>query len=218
MNRPALFVCLLAAACAASAPASAFPIGIAVRGGIGNAFYSMSDLNDAIQELSRDAGVRIPDLDGGTNVKIEGRIWVFDRFAAAAMYERWWASTENESGDYTITFKAPADVISFGVVGRIFSFPQILDVNLAAYYSLAETVYGTNILTGRRLDEYKGDDGGFQLAAEAVTNFLNPVEIGIQFGWRNVTVREFENKFGESLRFDLEYGGAFFFLTAGVRL
>lgn len=218
MNRPIALLCILVSLLAAASPAAAFPLGLAVRGGIGNGFYSMSDLNAAIQELSRDVGTRLPDLDSGTNFKLEGRVWVLDRFAVAGMYEHWWATTENESGDYTVTSKAPADVYSIGLVGLAYRLPGVLDLNIAAYYSFAETVYGTNLLSGTRLDEYKGDSGGWQLAAEAVTNFLNPVEVGLQLGWRGVTLDEMENKFGESLRYDIEYGGAFFFLTAGIRL
>ncbi|MCK4236769.1 MAG: hypothetical protein KAX38_06595 [Candidatus Krumholzibacteria bacterium] len=206
-------------------PASTGPIGLSVTGGIGTGYYSMKAMNDHINEVRQDLGTALDDLSSGINVSLRGRLWFFERYAVSVGYEHFWGYTETESGDYTVTFKAPADIYSVGGVMNVISFPNLIDLNIGISRCVARSVYGSNMLTMGMLKEYKAIDSGYELYAEATTNFLRPVEVGFQLGYRGLKVKDLEDKFGDracfpgsDIKVELDYSGVFFYLTAGIRL
>ncbi|UCF05704.1 MAG: hypothetical protein JSV33_01310 [bacterium] len=217
-----LFVAVLAIT---SADLAAFPLGISVKGGIGLGYYSMDALNDNLRIASQQTGAFFDDLSKGINVALQGRVWFLGRYGVHLGYQHYWGESSAASGGLEYTYKTPADVYAIGGVLNILSFPVLFDINAGANWCHVRSIFGTNVRTTSFLQEYKGNDNGFELYAEVVTNFVRPVDIGIQFGYRGLTVKSLENKFKEEARFpisetkvELEYSGVFFFFTAGIRL
>jgi hypothetical protein len=217
-----VFVAMLAIA---SADLAAFPLGISVKGGIGQGYYSMDALNENLKVASQQHGAFFDDLSKGINVALQGRVWVLGRYGLHLGYQHYWGESTAIAGGTEYTYKTPADVYSIGCVINILSFPVLFDINAGANLCHVRSIFGTNVRTESFLQEYKGNDNGFDVYAEVVTNFIRPVDIGIQFGYRDLTVKSLENKFKEEARFpisetkvELEYSGVFFFFTAGIRL
>lgn len=205
--------------------ADAFPIGVSVRGGIGMGYYSMSELNNHIRTIGYSVSIPLSELENGINVNVHGRLWLFDRIAVSAGYERFWAETTYDLGSYPIEYKGPADVYTIGGVLSIFSFPDLIDINFGVNGCIARSVFGTNIFSGRLLTEFKGNDNGYEAFAEIATNFIRPVELAFQLGYRGIKVESYENKYGDVMYFpdpyvrvQLDYSGAFFYITAGIRI
>jgi hypothetical protein len=208
------------------AAAYSFPFGISLRGGAGIGYYSMSELNAHLRIVNRAYDVRIPELGSGINVMLQGRLWLFDFAAASAGYEHFWGETEIDPEEGSqITYKAPADIYTIGGAVRVFEVEDVTDINLGLNVCYARTTFGTNLLNPRRLSEFKGDNWGFELFAEAATNFLNPVEVAFQMGYRGLTVGSFVDKFDDpgffpdsATEIEVEYSGFFFYICAGMRI
>lgn len=220
---------LIAVALVVAAPWSAaqpFPIGFSARGGIGVGYYSMTELDDHFDEVARDFDLQMPALSKGVNVMLQGRVWLFDFIAACAGFEHFWGESQLDTGDIApVTYKAPADILTIGGAVKAFSVTDVFDLNLGVNGCFAKATFGTNLLSPRRLSEYKGNDWGFELFAEAASNFLYPVEISVQMGYRRLTVDGLEDKFGDVAYFpgstapvSLEYSGFMLYLAAGIRL
>jgi len=170
------------------------PFGFSVKGGIGMGYYSMDDLNNHIREVRQNRNAMLDEISGGININIQGRLWLFDQIALSAGYEHLWGNTEGQTIDYTITYKTPADIYTIGGVANILSLPTLIDLNIGGNVCMARSVYGTNLLTITRLKEYKGNENGYELFAEVATNFLRPVEVGFQLGYRGLKIKELEDK------------------------
>ncbi len=206
--------------------ARSFPIGVSMRAGIGVSYYSMGELDDHFNDVTRDYGVEIPDLTKGVNVMLQGRVWLYDFIAASGGFEHFWGESELETGSVSpITYKAPANVYTIGGALKAFSITDVLDVIVGVNGCFTKSTFGTNLLTSRRLSEYKANKWGMELFVEAASNFLNPVELSVQMGYRRLTVDGFEDKYGNPANFPdstipiaLDYGGPFFYLTSGIRL
>ena len=205
----------------------AIRIGFSIFGGIGNGYYDMTDLNNHIGKVAQETHRNIDQISSGVNVRLEGKLLMLDRFGISIGYEHYWADTAAELADPPLTYKAPADVYLFGGSVKVLSLPTIFDVNAAVNYCHIKTTFGTNYLSDRRLREFKGSDNGYELTAEVVTNFIRPVEVGILLGYRVLKVGGLEDKFGNQPQyyydnitgsFELDYSGAYFYLTAGIRL
>ena len=208
-----------------SARAGTFPIGVSVIGGIGSGYYDMGSLNHFLGRLAQDSNIYFDGLDKGVNVKLEGRVWLYDRFALAGGYEHLWGKTESTGTSTTLTFQAPADIYTIGTVVRVYTVREGLNLCAGANLCFAESVYGTNVFNSSRvLSEYKGKDQGFEIYAEAHSVFLNPVTVGFQLGYRSLTIAELKDKsssadlFGTPGANEIDYSGAFFYFTAGIRL
>lgn len=206
--------------------ALSFPIGISLRAGIGVSYYSMTELDDHFAVVARDFDLGMPALSKGVNVMLQGRVWFFDFIAASAGYEHFWGESKLEVGSISpVTYKAPANVYSVGGAVKAFAVPNVIDVNVGINGCYAKSTFGTNLLSPRRLSECKANDWGFALFAEAATNFLNPIEISVQMGYRRLTVNGFVDKFGDAAFFPdsnteikLDYSGPFMMIAAGIRL
>jgi len=225
--RHALSIVLLAilAVTAPMREAACFPIGVSIHGGLGKGYYSMEELNDNINELRLELGSNLSDLSNGTNIMLQGRVWFFDRFGLTGTYEHFWGETEISGADDPIIFKAPANVYSVGGIVKVLVLPLIIDLNVGASKSLARSVYGTNQDFARRLEEFKGDDDGYEIFVEAVTNFVKPLQFGLMLGYRGLKIRDFEDRYGDIAYFEpshvvmeVDYSGVFFYVTAGIGL
>ena len=136
--------------------AGPFPIGFSAKAGIGSAYYSMKELNDQMGILRQHYDGELASVDNGFQVYVEGRVWLFDKFAAIIGYEHYWMDTDMDAGDFNLIYKSPANVLILGGAVNIFEFPKLLDINLGARGSFAKTTLGTNELTEENLlDEYK---------------------------------------------------------------
>lgn len=200
-----------------------FPIGISVHGGLGKGYYSMGELNDNLNELRLELDSNLSDLSNGTNVMVQGRLWFLGRFAVTVGYEHFWGESEIQTVDAMILIKAPANVFSIGGIITPLSIPVFVDLNIGASMSFVSCIYGTNQEYSRILEEFKGDDTGYQIYAEAMTNFLDPLRFGLMLGYRGLKIREFEDRYGDLGYFEpsgavmeIDYSGVFFYLTAGV--
>jgi hypothetical protein len=202
-----------------------FPIGVSLHGGLGKGYYSMEELNDNINELRLDLGSNLSDLSNGINVMLQGRVWFFDRFGLSATYEHFWGETEISGAEDPIIFKAPANVYSIGGIAKVLVLPQVIDFNVGVSKSFATSVYGTNQDFARRLEEFKGDDDGYEIFVEAMTNFIRPLQFGLTLGYRGLKIQNFEDRYGDIAYFEpshvvmeVDYSGAFFYVTAGIGL
>ncbi len=200
-----------------------FPIGISVHGGLGKGYYSMEELNDNLNELRLQLDSNLSDLSNGTNVMAQGRLWFLGRVAVTIGYEHFWGETEIQTLDSPIVIKAPANVYSIGGIVTPLSIPVAADFNIGASISFVSCIYGTNQEFARKLEEYKGNDTGYQIYAEAMTNFLTPLQFGLMMGYRGLKVQEFEDRYGDLGIFDpsgavmeIDYSGFFFYVTAGA--
>ena len=206
--------------------AQSFPIGISMRAGIGVGYYSMNGLDDHFEDVARDYDLVMPALSKGVNVMLQGRVWFYDLLAASGGFEHFWGESKLETESISpVTYKAPANVYTIGGALRAFSVTNVIDVILGVNGCFTKSTFGTNLLSPRRLSEYKANQWGTELFLEAASNFLNPVELSVQIGYRWLTVGGFEDKFGEPAYFpdspssvELNYGGPFLYLTTGIRL
>lgn len=200
-----------------------FPIGISIHGGLGKGYYSMEELNDNLNELRLDLDANLSDLSNGTNVMLQGRLWFLGRIAVTIGWEHFWGESEIVTTEAPILIKAPANVFSIGGIVTPLSIPDFADFNIGASMSFISCIYGTNQEFSRILEEFKGDDTGYQIYAEAMTNFLEPLQLGLMLGYRGLKIREFEDRYGDLGFFEpsgavmeIDYSGVFFYLTAGV--
>ena len=156
---------------------------------------------------------------------LQGRLWFFDRIGLIATYEHLWGQTEISGAEDPIVFKAPANIYSVGGIVKVIVLPSIIDLNVGVSKSLATSVYGTNQDFARRLEEFKGDDDGYEIFVEAMTNFLRPLQFGLMLGYRGLKIINFEDRYGDVAYFEpshvlmeVDYSGAFFYVTAGIGL
>jgi hypothetical protein len=206
--------------------AQGFPIGVSIHGGLGKGFYSMEGLNDYINELRLDFNANLADLSSGTNVMLQGRIWLFDRIGFTANYEHFWGESEIQTLEGPVMFKAPGNSYSIGGIVKVLSLPRFVDFDLGINLCFANSVYGTNENLMRRLEEFKGSDNGYEAYIEAVSNFVPPLEFGFMLGYRGLQIKDFEDRYGDIGYFDedqlmpiaIDYSGVFLYVTAGIGL
>ncbi len=205
--------------------ARGFPIGVSIHGGLGKGYYSMEELNDNINELRLQLGSNLSDLSNGTNIMLQGRVWFFDRIGVIGTYEHLWGQTEISGAEDPIVFKAPANIYSVGGIINVIVLPLIIDLNVGVSKSFATSVYGTNQDFARRLEEFKGDEGGYEVFVEAMTNFVRPLQFGLMLGYRGLKITNFEDRYGDVAYFEpshvlmeVDYSGVFFYVTAGIGL
>jgi hypothetical protein len=202
-----------------------FPVGVSVHGGLGKGYYSMEELNDNINELRLQLGSNLSDLSNGTNIMLQGRVWFFERIGLTATYEHFWGETEISGAEDPIVFKAPANIYSVGGIIKVIILPLIVDLNVGVSKSFATSIYGTNQDFARRLEEFKADDDGYEIFVEAMTNFIRPLQFGLMLGYRGLKITNFEDRYGDVAYFEpshvlmeVDYSGAFFYITAGIGL
>jgi hypothetical protein len=214
----------LAALALAPGAGGTFPLGVSVTGGIGAGYYDMAELNRHIGLAAQDRHVAIETLTSAINFRVEGRLWLFSQVALTGGYEHLWGDTEAQGTDATLSYRAPSDVYTVGGIVAVLKIENVVDLCVGASRCFASSVYGTNEVVARRLTEYKGTDRGYEAYAEAHTNFLNPIEVGFQLGYRGLAVETFKDKTGEVSFFEpgrkiqIDYSGAFFYLTTAIRL
>ncbi len=209
----------------AAAPAGSFPIGFSAVGGIGAGYYDMEALNEHLGHVAQDLGVKsLGDLSGGVNFRIEGRVWMYDLFAVTGGFEHFWGATESEGTESSLSYRAPSDVYTLGAIVAVFRIENALNLCVGSNLCFAESVFGTNEVIERRLSEFRGDDRGFEIYAEAHTNFLKPIEVGFQLGYRGLALNSFTDKYGDTalfepdMKMELDYSGVFFYFTTAIRL
>ena len=217
-----VIACLILAASVSTL--NAFPLSFSVNGSIGMGYYSMSRLNATLAKVSRSEGIRIEDVKNGINVGLSGRVWLFDLAAVNVGYERFWAESSIETDELILSFKMPADVYFIGATVRAYSSPSALDICIGSNICKVKSTYGTNLYSGRILREYKGEDTGYEFFTEIHTNFLKPLEVGAQLGYRYMKVSEFKDKEGQTVEFEpgvqaqIDYSGLYFYIMAGIRI
>ena len=209
----------------AAAPAGSFPIGFSAVGGIGAGYYDMAALNRHLGLVAQDLGVTsLEGLSSGVNFRIEGRVWMFNQFAVTGGYEHFWGATESEGSSSTLSYRAPSDVYTIGGIVAILRLENALNLCVGSNLCFARSVFGTNEVIARRLSEFKGDSQGYELYVEAHSNFLNPIEVGFQLGYRGLAIKTFKDKYGDTASFEpgmkmeIDYSGAFFYFTTAIRL
>ena len=207
------------------APAGSFPIGFSVVGGIGAGYYDMAALNRHLGLVAQSKGVKFDGLSGGVNFRVEGRIWMYDLFAVTGGYEHFWGETESQGSSSTLSYRTPSDVYTVGTIVALLRIENALNLCVGSNLCFAKSVFGTNEIIARRLSEFKGENKGFELYAEAHTNFLNPIEVGFQLGYRGLAVKTLKDKYGddayfepEHVKMEIDYSGVFFYFTTAIRL
>ena len=221
MIRAAAFICL--AAVVATSGAGAFPLGFSIGGGTGLGYYSMSALNEHIGIVAQESLLSVDELANGVNVRLEGRLWYARIAAITGGYEHFWGKTESVESS-SLSYQAPADVYTLGILVTFLRFENSFDLGVGANYCRAEAFYRTNETTIRRLAEFTGEDGGFETYAEIHTNFLNPLEIGFQLGYRRLKIETLNDAYGDRAYFEpdlpieIDYSGVFFYLTSSIRI
>ena len=212
---------------AACMPAHSFSLGFSAVGGLGVGYYSMSELNSHISTKRQDLGITLDELTSGINFRLEGRVWVMDFAGVAGGYEYFWGETSSEGTSTSITFRTPADVYTVGAIVPIIRIKNAFDVCLGANWCFAKAVFEMKEETdvSRIIPGFKGDDSGFEAYAEAQTKFFNPIEIGFQLGYRGIKISSLtsvkdgsEATFADGTKVEIDYSGAFFSLTAAIRL
>jgi hypothetical protein len=214
----------LAVVILAPSTVSAIALGFEVKGGVGLGYYSMGEFTDNIQAVREQQGLEFDDPSSEINVMLDGRIWMFGRFAASVGYEHLWMDYNMPIGSSNyVTYKMPADIMSLGGVVHIYRVPKVIDINAGLKGDFADVVYGTD--QDGSYTEYKSNGYGWDLFAEINSNFLNPVQVGFTLGYRSLKVDEFEDKFGDSPTFIgtgepvvVDYSGMYFYVTAGVAI
>ena len=223
-NAAQVFIVLAAVVAAAGGGAAAFPLGISAGGGIGLGYYSMGALNEHIGIVAQENAITIDPLNNGINFRAEGRIWYGRIAALVGGYEHLWAETETLEATSSITYLAPADVYTLGLVAALFRFENAIDLGVGVNRCWVDVTYGTNEITGRRLAEFDGEDAGYEAYAEIRTNFLNPIEVGLQIGYRGLKVETLSDLYGERGYFEpgfpieVDYSGVFFSLMTSIRI
>jgi hypothetical protein len=183
----------------------------------------MEELNDNLNELRLQLDSNLSDLSNGTNVMLQGRLWFLGRFAVTVGYEHFWGETEIQTTESPILIKAPANIYSIGGIVTPLSIPVAADISIGASICFVSSIYGTNQEFARKLEEFKGNDTGYRIYAEAMTNFLTPLQFGVMMGYRGLKIKEFEDRYGDLAFFEpsdvimeVDYSGFFFYVTAGV--
>lgn len=221
-----LFTAALVLASAPPAVALDIPVGFEVKGGLGVGYFSMGELNDQITIMRQELSTNLSELSNGFNLKIEGRVWLFDRIAFITGYERYWVETSMAAGSNILIYKAPSNVFLMGGAVNVISLPRFIDINLGLCGSFAKSTYGSNEEDlSSRTDDYKSNGYGWNLFAEVNTNFIRPIEVGLQLGYRGLKIDEYENKYQDQAVFYvsndpvvIDYSGMYFYFTAGIRL
>ena len=205
-------------------PAVSFPIGVSANGAIGYGYYSMGDLNSHLNIVRQTRNIKLDGVGSGVNFKIEGRLWFFNQIALSGGYEHYWAESVSEGSSTTLSFKVPADVYNIGAVVTVLRLENTIDLCIGVNRSSAEAVFGTNEFIDRWLAEFKGKKAGYELYGEIHTNFVNPIEVGLQIGYRGLKIDSMRDKRGDEGLFDdgakitIDYSGAFFYLTTAIRI
>ncbi|HEY5132404.1 MAG TPA: hypothetical protein VII85_01810 [Candidatus Krumholzibacteriaceae bacterium] len=208
----------------AHAPASSFPLGLSVVGGIGAGYYGMEDLNRHLGLIAQSKHITLDGITGGVNFRVEGRVWILDQLALAGGYEHFWGATDAEGTSSSLSYRAPSDAYTVGAIVVLLDVQDVVDLCVGVNGCFAKSVYGTNELVERRLSEFKGQNEGYEVFGEAHTNFINPIEVGFQLGYRGLTIDSFKDKYGREAHFDslvkmqLDYSGVFFYLTTAIRI
>ena len=209
----------------AAAPAGSFPLGFSAVGGIGAGYYDMAALNRHLGHVAQDLGVAsLDELSSGVNFRIEGRVWLFNLFAVTGGFEHFWGATESEGTASMLSYRAPSDVYTLGAIVAVLKIENAINLCVGSNLCFAESVFGTNEVIARRLTEFKGEDQGYEIYAEAHSNFLDPIQVGFQLGYRGLAINTFTNKYGDTASFEpgmkmeIDYSGAFFYFTTAIRL
>lgn len=203
--------------------AGAFPLGFSVFGGIGAGYYSMEELNRHLGLLAQSDSLGIDDMTSGVNARLEGRVWGWNTIALTGGYERFWGETDAVGTSATVQFRAPSDVYTIGAIGVLLRVEDVFNLCAGVNACFARSVYGTNEFVERRMSEFKGKNEGYEAYAEAHSNFLNPLVLSLQLGYRGLTINTFKDKYGDvayyepGRRMEIDYSGVFFYLTAGLR-
>ena len=217
-------LCTLAIIMAAHTPAQPFPLGFSAVGGIGAGYYSMSELNRHIGLIAQKTHVSLDDLSSGVNFRAEGRLWVLNKVALTGGYEHYWGEMSSEGTSAGISYRTPADVYTVGGIIAILRIENAFSLCIGANGCMAKSAFGKNDPGERRLSEFKGDDNGYEAYAEIHTNFIDPVVVGFQLGYRGLKITTLKNRFGHEGTFEsgqkyqVDYSGVFFYLTMGIRI
>jgi hypothetical protein len=219
-----LMTAVLAAAILAPTAASAFPLGFEVKGGVGVGYYSMSEFNDNLQAVREQYSLVYDNISSDFNVMIDGRVWMFGRFAATVGFEHLWAEHNMPvSSTSYVTYTMPADILSLGGAVHVFRVPRVIDINAGLKGTFGKVIFGTD--QDGKYTEYKSNGYGLDIYGEINTNFLNPVEVGFTLGYRGLKIDGFEDKFGDTPEYIgtgapavLDYSGIYFYFTAGVAI
>lgn len=204
--------------------AESFPLGFSIVGGIGAGYYEMEALNEHLGHVAQEKNVKFDGLSSGVNFRIEGRAWLYDFAALAGGFEHFWGETESEGTSSTLSYRAPADVYTVGAIVAAIKIENVMNLCLGSNICFAKSVYGSNEVIERRFSEYKGDNEGYEIFAEAHTNFMDPIEVGFQLGYRGLKITEFTDKYGDpawfepDMKMEIDYSGAFFYFTTAIRL
>jgi len=205
-------------------PARPFPLGFSAVGAIGAGYYDMAKLNRHIGLVAQDRNVELEGISGGVNFRLEGRVWFRNQVALTGGYEHFWGETDVQGTSATLSYRAPSDVYTVGGIVVVLRLENAFNLCVGGNACFARTVYGTNELIGRRLSEFKGDDQGYEAYAEIHSNFINPVEVGFQLGYRGLVVESLTDKYGNTAYFEpgtkmeIDYSGVFFYLTTAIRI
>ncbi len=208
----------------ASPSAHAFWLGFSATGGIGVGYYSMADLNSHLNTVRQASHIKLDELASGVNFKADGRVWFFDRVAVSGGYQHLWGESVSEGSSTTLDYKTPADIYTLGVVGTLLVLPNVVDLCVGVNRCSAKTVFGTNEVVSRRLAEFTGKSVGFEAYAEVHSNFLNPVEVGLQAGYRGLKIHTLYDRrqavgfFESGDQMSIDYSGFFFYLTSSIRI
>jgi hypothetical protein len=203
--------------------AAKIPLGFSISGGIGKGYYAMTALNAHISAFRADYPGSIDDLSSGINLTAQGRVWFYNVIAVTGGYAYLYGETSDETG--TVIYETPANVYTLGLVGTLYKIPDVVDLDIGVDYLWCSSVFGTNLFSGNRLTEFKGEDNGYQIYGEAITNFIRPVEIGFQFGYRMLKVENLIDRRGNPpetyidwgvSKMTLDYSGLYFYLTVGI--
>jgi hypothetical protein len=222
-----VFIAAAALLAAFASNGHSFPIGFSASGGIGIGYYAMNDLNDHIHITNQQERTTIPDLSNGANFNLQGRVWLLSRFAVTLGYGHYYGTVRSEKSEVASTIKVPADVYYIGGVVNVLYLHDLIDVNVGLNRCAAQSTFSIPQMGIDRIKEFKANDTGYEIFVEVVTNFVRPVEVGFQLGYRRLKVNDLKDKFGEKpaayfntfdSSMELDYSGAFFFITAGVRI
>jgi hypothetical protein len=201
-----------------------FPLGVTVGGGVGVGYYSMDELNEHIGIIGQENALTIKGITNGVNFRVEGRLWYEHIAALTGGYEHFWGETNAVEASSSLSYRTPADVYTLGAIVAVLRLENSFDLCIGMNRCWSKVVFGTNEITGRRLTEFKGEETGYEAYAEIHTNFINPIEVGLQLGYRGIKIETLNDKFGEPGYFDsdrritIDYSGVFFYLTTAIRI
>jgi hypothetical protein len=226
-KRNVIAIGVLLSIVAAYSPAQSIPIGFSAVGGLGYGYYSMGDLNRHIGSKRQDLGISLDELSNGVNFRLEGRVWVYDRAAVTGGYEYYWGETSSTGTSTSISYSAPTDVYTIGVIVPVIrkqgAFYLCLGINRCMAKSIFEMKEEDD--SSRLIPSFKGDDSGYEAYAEIETKFLNPLEIGLQLGYRGLKIETLNSikdgaaaYFEDGTKVNVDYSGVFFYLTTAIRL